>query len=329
VLTAAFASIGLPYWLLLGCFAGVLEIVPVIGPLAAGAAAVLVGLTIDWQHALLAAIAVFALRMLQDYLINPHVFGHAVGLSPLVVLVTVTSVGLLFGAWWWASSFYETYILPDPPSVWRSFSSAVDRGVWTEEVRATLVHMLIAFGIIIGAGLPLGIVIGRFWPVEDLTRVLLIFLQTAPTIVLIAIALILIGTNDTSVVAVTVASGITYFTLNVIQGTKAIDQDLVEMARAYNAHELRIMRSILLPSVVPYFLAAGRITLGVVWQVTLFSEYLMGTRGIGFQVSTAIKLLDTASVFQWGLSVVALTIAFEYGVFRPVEAFLTRHTRRG
>jgi hypothetical protein len=28
---------------------------------------------------------------------NPHVFGHAVGRSPLVVLVTVTAIGLLFG----------------------------------------------------------------------------------------------------------------------------------------------------------------------------------------------------------------------------------------
>jgi predicted PurR-regulated permease PerM len=97
VLSGAFALIGMPYWLLLGCFAGIFEMVPVIGPLAAGAAAVLVGLTIDWQHALLAAIAVFGLRLLQDYLISPHVFGHAVGLSPLVVLITVTAMGLLFG----------------------------------------------------------------------------------------------------------------------------------------------------------------------------------------------------------------------------------------
>jgi putative heme transporter len=97
VLSGAFALIGLPYWLLLGCFAGLFEIVPIVGPLAAGSAAVLVGLSIDWQHALAAAIAVFGLRLVQDYLINPHVFGRAVGLSPLIVLVTVSAVGLLFG----------------------------------------------------------------------------------------------------------------------------------------------------------------------------------------------------------------------------------------
>jgi NitT/TauT family transport system permease protein len=243
--------------------------------------------------------------------------------------LVLVSVAILIGGWWLASTFYATYILPGPSPVWHSFTNALERGAWWTEVRATLSHMFVAFALILGIGLPAGIVIGRFWIAEDLTRIFLIFLQTVPTIVLIVFVLIFVGTNDTGVIAVTVASGFTYFTLNVIQGTKAIDRDLVEMARAYNAGELTIMRSILLPSVVPYFLAAGRITLGVVWQVTLFAEYLMGTPGIGFQVSASIKLLDMASVFSWGLTVVVLTIAFEYGIFRPVEAFLTRHRRRG
>ncbi len=95
--STAFALIGLPFWLLLGVFAGIVEIVPVIGPLVAGSLAVAVGLTIDWQHAAYAAIAVWGLRLLQDYVVGPHVFGRAVGLSPLIVLVTVSSVGLLFG----------------------------------------------------------------------------------------------------------------------------------------------------------------------------------------------------------------------------------------
>jgi predicted PurR-regulated permease PerM len=96
-LSTAFALIGLPFWLLLGVFAGIVEIVPVVGPLLAGTLAIGAGLTIDWRHAAYAAIAVWGLRLLQDYLINPHVFGHTTGLSPLIILVTVTSIGLLLG----------------------------------------------------------------------------------------------------------------------------------------------------------------------------------------------------------------------------------------
>jgi predicted PurR-regulated permease PerM len=100
VLSIAFWAIGLPYWLLLGVFAGIVEIVPVVGPLFAGVAAILAGLTVDVHTAVLAAIAVFGLRLIQDYIVGPRVLGHAVGLSPLIVLVTVSSIGLLFGGFY-------------------------------------------------------------------------------------------------------------------------------------------------------------------------------------------------------------------------------------
>jgi predicted PurR-regulated permease PerM len=97
VLSLIFWLIGEPYWLLLGIFAGVFEIVPVIGPLLAGAAAIGVGLTVSWHVALAAGLAVLIVRLLEDYLILPRVLGRAVGLSPLLVLVSVFAVGVLFG----------------------------------------------------------------------------------------------------------------------------------------------------------------------------------------------------------------------------------------
>jgi predicted PurR-regulated permease PerM len=99
VLSAAFFAIGLPYWLLVGVFAGVVEIVPVIGPLAAGALAVGVGLTESWHLALAAGIVVLVVRIVEDYLVIPNVLGDAVGLSPLIVLVSVTATAILFGGW--------------------------------------------------------------------------------------------------------------------------------------------------------------------------------------------------------------------------------------
>jgi predicted PurR-regulated permease PerM len=97
VLSLAFWAIGLPYWLLVGCFAGLVEIVPVIGPLVAATLAIGVGLTESARLGVEAGIVVLVMRLLEDYLIVPRVLGDAVGLTPLVVLVSVTSVGILFG----------------------------------------------------------------------------------------------------------------------------------------------------------------------------------------------------------------------------------------
>jgi predicted PurR-regulated permease PerM len=100
VLSLAFWAIGVPFWLLLGVFAGVVEIVPVIGPLIAGMTAVGVGLTDSWQVALYALIAVVVVRQFEDYVVIPRVMGHVTGLSPLLVLVGVSAVGLLFGGFY-------------------------------------------------------------------------------------------------------------------------------------------------------------------------------------------------------------------------------------
>jgi predicted PurR-regulated permease PerM len=97
VLSLAFWAAGVPYWILIGAFAGLVEIVPVIGPITAGAVAVAAGLTVSVQTAAIAGAIVLAVRLLEDYVVIPRVLGHAVALSPLVVLFAVTSVTVVLG----------------------------------------------------------------------------------------------------------------------------------------------------------------------------------------------------------------------------------------
>jgi len=97
VLSFAFWQIGLPYWLFLGLFAGVVEIIPVVGPLLAGVAAIGVALTVSLKAAALTAVAVYGLRLLQDYVIGPKVLGNTIGIAPMAILVTVSAFGILLG----------------------------------------------------------------------------------------------------------------------------------------------------------------------------------------------------------------------------------------
>ena len=97
ILSLAFWAIHEPYWLLLGSFGGLVEIVPVVGPLAAGTLAVGVGLTKSIGVAVAAGIVVLLQRQLEDYLIAPRILGGAVGISPLLVMVSVFASGILFG----------------------------------------------------------------------------------------------------------------------------------------------------------------------------------------------------------------------------------------
>jgi predicted PurR-regulated permease PerM len=97
VLATCFWAIGLPFWLLIAAFAGIVEIIPVIGPLTAGALAVGVGFTESVAVGLAAGLIVLVVRVLEDYFVIPRVLGDAVGLSPLLVLVAVGATAILFG----------------------------------------------------------------------------------------------------------------------------------------------------------------------------------------------------------------------------------------
>jgi predicted PurR-regulated permease PerM len=97
VLSVGFYLVGLNYWLLVGAFVGLVEIVPVLGPLLGAILVLAVGLPQSVHVAVLSLLVLVGVREFQSYVVNPHIMGRSVGLSPLVTLVSVAVVGVLFG----------------------------------------------------------------------------------------------------------------------------------------------------------------------------------------------------------------------------------------
>ena len=83
-----FAVVGMPYGILLAAFAALLEVVPILGPAVAAITIALVAL-LSGTHLLAVVIFVIVFRMLQDYILSPHLMGRGVELHPLLVLFGV------------------------------------------------------------------------------------------------------------------------------------------------------------------------------------------------------------------------------------------------
>jgi predicted PurR-regulated permease PerM len=96
VLSAGFYVIGLNYWLLVGAFVGLVEIVPLIGPIVGSILVLAVGVPQSLHVAGLSLLWLVVVREFQNYVVNPRI-GQTVGLSPLVTLLCVSVVGVLFG----------------------------------------------------------------------------------------------------------------------------------------------------------------------------------------------------------------------------------------
>jgi predicted PurR-regulated permease PerM len=83
-----FTIIGVPYGILLAALGGMLEFIPMVGPLTASATIIVVALV---AKANMIAILIFLVlyRMFQDYIASPHLMGQGVELHPLLVLFGV------------------------------------------------------------------------------------------------------------------------------------------------------------------------------------------------------------------------------------------------
>jgi predicted PurR-regulated permease PerM len=89
--------LGLDFWLALGLFAGITEIIPFFGPIIGGTAATMIALTVSWQKAIAVVIFVVLLQQLESAFLVPRVMRNAVGMTPLTVILAVLIGGALYG----------------------------------------------------------------------------------------------------------------------------------------------------------------------------------------------------------------------------------------
>jgi predicted PurR-regulated permease PerM len=89
--------IGVPYALLLGILAGVMEIVPVIGPMIAATPGVLVAITQGWVIGLVTFIFYVINGQVESHILIPNIMKRAVGLPPLVTIIAVILGARLLG----------------------------------------------------------------------------------------------------------------------------------------------------------------------------------------------------------------------------------------
>ena len=95
--TGAYWLIGLPNALLLGLLAGLLELVPVIGPTLGALPALAVALTGQPSQVIWVLVAVAVIQLLENTFLAPRVMGHTVGVNPVVTLLSLAAFGTLFG----------------------------------------------------------------------------------------------------------------------------------------------------------------------------------------------------------------------------------------
>ncbi len=87
--TIGYGIMGVRFWPVLGLWAGITEIIPIVGPWLGGIPAVIIALTQSWNQALIVIGFIVVLQLLENTVLVPRIMRGAVGLTPLTVFVAI------------------------------------------------------------------------------------------------------------------------------------------------------------------------------------------------------------------------------------------------
>ena len=93
----AYLLIGLPYTLVLAVFAGVMEMVPIFGPVLGAIPALSVALSIDPAKAIWVVVATVLIQMLENVFLVPRIMKSSTGVNPIIVLLSLIAFSSVFG----------------------------------------------------------------------------------------------------------------------------------------------------------------------------------------------------------------------------------------
>jgi NitT/TauT family transport system permease protein/sulfonate transport system permease protein len=144
------------------------------------------------------------------------------------------------------------------------------------------------------------------------------FFNSFPSIGWAILAAIWFPPGHFSIVFVQVAILIPFCLINIAQGLRELDREILEMGRSFTRSRSRELVLLTVPLLMPYVLGALRIAYGIAWKIALVAELLGSTSGLGFLMLRAQSSADITTVMAASLAIVLLFALGERLLIEPL-----------
>ncbi len=241
--------------------------------------------------------------------------------GPLVSILSV--LGFLL-VWYVAAEIAQSRLLPGPVVVLRYIVDEALHGDLLAELGITLWRVLASFVLAMAIGSVVGLAMGQSPALNRVLDPWLIVLLNLPALVVIILAYVWFGLNEAAAIGAVALNKIPNTIVTLREGARSLDPGLEEMARAYRLSPWSRLRNVTLPQLQPYFAAASRSGISLIWKIVLVVELLGRPNGVGFELHLNFQLFNVTAILGYTLAFVAVMLAIEYLLVQPVE----RHTTR-
>ena len=208
----------------------------------------------------------------------------------LVLLLTV-------GAWELAVRMFgiRTFLLPPPSLVATEIYN--NPGFYAFQSLYTIYITAIGFAlaVIFGIALAIAIVSSKF--LDRTLYTLLIASNSVPKVALAPIFVIWLGTGGEPKVAIAALIAVFPIVINSTLGMRAVDPDMIDLARSARAPNHAVMLKIRLPNALPSIFAGAKVGISFALIGAIVGEFVAGERGLGYVILTSQATFNSPRAF--------------------------------
>lgn len=182
-------------------------------------------------------------------------------------------------------------------------------GLW-DATMSTIALVLVATGLAVMVGVPLGIAAAINTTVRRVLMPVLDLMQTMPAFVYLIPAIPFFGLGKVAAVFATVVFAMPPAIRFTCLGIRQVPGDLVECAESFGTTRWQRLVKLELPLAAPTILAGVNQTIMLALSMVVIAA-MIGARGLGGEVWKAIQRLELGSGFEAGIGIVIVAICLD------------------
>jgi NitT/TauT family transport system permease protein len=229
------------------------------------------------------------------------------------------SLAVLLALWEAAGQIAHSRVAPPLSKVLVVLAQETASGALLENLGVTLWRIAASFVLSMVLGAALGIAMGRRPGLDRALDVWLTGLLNLPALVVTVLLYVWFGLTEAAAIAAVTLNKLPTTAVTLREGARALDPQLLEMASVFRFPRGRVLGHVVLPQLAPYFFAAARSGLALIWKVVLVVELLGRSSGVGFQIEVYFQEFDVAGILAYTLAFAVVVLALEWGVLQPLE----------
>ena len=189
--------------------------------------------------------------------------------------------------------FYVNFAhVPEPLLVGQALLQELSGSEFYLHIAYSLERIAIAYGLAVVLGVTLGVLMGRSKWAEDIILPYIELLRPIPAVAWIPLAILMLPSEQSSIVFITFLGALFPVVLNTVQGVEQTNSVLIRAARCLGASNSAILWHVIIPGAMPSIVTGLAVGMGVAWFSLLAGEIISGQYGIGYFTWTSYTLIQ-------------------------------------